>query len=216
MKIIYLTAAAVAAAVATPAQAAQGDWLLRGRAILVAPNEESGGVKPAFPNDGVSVTNSFAPEVDVSYFVTDRLALELIAATTKHSIEGKNGLSPIGELADTWVLPPTLTLQYHFAPKAKIRPYVGAGVNYTLFFNEDTSDGLETAIGKTAIKLDSSFGYALQAGVDFELNKKVFLNFDVKYLDIDTEAKLTTGALVNRTKVSLDPIVVGVGIGIRL
>ncbi len=75
--------------------------------------------------------------------------------------------------------------------------------------------GLEDAIGKTDVSLSSSFGYALQAGVDFDLNEKIFLNLDVKYLDIDTEAKLTTGALVNRTKVSLDPIVVGVGVGMR-
>jgi len=215
MKMSYLAAAACALAAATPAQAEQGDWLLRGRAILVAPTEDSSGIKPAFPNDEVSVSNSFAPEVDVSYFLADHVALELIAATTKHDINGKGGLEPIGELADTWVLPPTLTLQYHFAPKAKVRPYIGAGINYTIFYNEDASDGLEDAIGDTDVKLKSSFGYALQAGVDFDVSEKIFLNLDVKYIDIDTKATLTTGALVNKVKVSLDPIVVGVGIGMR-
>jgi outer membrane protein len=216
MKSIYLTAAALAAAAAAPAHAEQGDWLLRGRAIMVAPTEDSSGVKPAFPNDEVSVTNSFAPEVDLSYFLTDHLALELIAATTKHDVKGKGGLEPVGELADTWVLPPTLTLQYHFAPKAKIRPYVGAGLNYTIFYSEDASDGLEAAIGKTKVDLKDSFGFALQAGLDVDLTKTLFMNFDVKYIDIDTKAKLTTGALENRVKVSLDPIVAGIGIGIRL
>jgi len=215
MHIKYLAAAIAAVAVATPAQAEQGDWLLRGRAILVAPTEDSSGIEPAFPNDEVSVSNSFAPEVDVSYFVTDHVALELIAATTKHDINGKGGLEPIGELADTWVLPPTLTLQYHFAPKAKVRPYVGAGLNYTIFYNEDASGALEDAIGDTDVKLENSFGFALQAGVDFDISDRVFLNLDVKYIDIDTKAKLTTGPLVNRVKVSLDPIVVGVGVGMR-
>jgi outer membrane protein len=216
MNIKYLASAIAAVAASTPAQAEQGDWLLRGRAILVAPTEDSSGVEPAFPNDEVSVTNSFAPEVDISYFLTDHLALELIAATTKHDVNGKGELDPIGELADTWVLPPTLTLQYHFAPNSKVRPYIGAGLNYTLFYNEDASDDLETAIGDTDVELDDSFGFALQAGVDFDLNEKVFLNLNVKYIDLDTEAKLTTGDLVNRVKVSLDPIVVGVGVGIRL
>jgi outer membrane protein len=216
MKTQYLAAAALAAAVATPAQAEQGDWLLRGRAILVAPTEDSGGIEPTFPNDEVSVSNSFAPEVDISYFVTDNIAFELIAATTKHDIGGKGSLDPIGKLADTWVLPPTLTAQYHFIPNGKVRPYVGAGLNYTLFYGEDTSSDLNAAIGDTDINLDSSFGFALQAGVDFDLNEKIFLNVDVKYLDIDTEAKLTTGALINRVDVDIDPIVFGIGLGMKL
>ena len=216
MKSIYLAAAAVAAvAAAAPAHAEQGDVLVRARAIIVAPTEDSGGVEPTFPNDEVSVTNSFAPEVDVTYFVTDHVGLELIAATTKHDVKGKGGLKAVGELVDTWVLPPTLTLQYHFTPKAKVRPYVGVGLNYTLFYNEDASDGLEDAIGDTKVKLKDSFGYAVQAGVDFDIGKNLFLNLDVKYIDIDTKATLTTGSLVNKVKVSLDPIVAGVGIGMR-
>ncbi|MCL6698461.1 outer membrane beta-barrel protein [Sphingomonas sp. NSE70-1] len=216
MKIqLFVTLATAALAVAAPAQAEQGDFLVRTRAILVAPTEDSSGIKPAFPNDEVSVTNSFAPEVDFTYFVTDHFGLELIAATTKHDVKGKGGLEPVGELVDTWVLPPTLTLQYHFAPKAQVRPYVGLGLNYTHFYNEDASDALETAIGKTNVKLDDSFGYSLQAGVDVHIAKNLFLNVDVKYIDIDTEAKLTTGNLINRVNVSIDPVVVGVGLGMR-
>jgi len=217
MKSILIAAAALAAtAAATPAHADQGDVLLRARAIVVAPTEESGGVKPAFPSDGVSVTNSFAPEVDVTYFVTDHVGLELIAATTNHDVKGKGGLEPLGELVDTGVLPPTLTLQYHFTPKAKARPYVGVGVNYTHFYSEDASDRLEDAIGDTKVKLKDSVGYALQAGLDVDVGRNLFLNFDIKYIDLDTKATLTTGGLINRVKVSLDPIVAGVGIGIRL
>ena len=217
MKSIFLAATALAAvAAAAPAHAEQGDVLLRARAIVVAPTEESGGVKPAFSNDGVSVTNSFAPEVDVTYFVADHIGLELIAATTKHDVKGKGGLKPLGELVDTWVLPPTLTLQYHLMPKAKVRPYVGVGLNYSHFYGEDASDGLEAAIGDTKVKLKDSVGYALQAGLDVDVGRNLFLNFDVKYVDIDTKATLITGGLTNRVKVSLDPIVAGIGVGMRL
>lgn len=214
MKSMYL-AVAVATAAAAPAHAEQGDVLVRTRAIMVAPTEDSSGIEPSFPNDGVSVTSSFAPEVDFTYFVTDHLGLELIAATTKHDIKGKGGLGPLEEIADTWVLPPTLTLQYHFLPSKKVRPYVGVGLNYTHFYSGDASDSLEEAIGDTKVKLDDSFGYAVQAGVDFDVGKDLFLNLDVKYIDIDTEATLTTGSLVNKVDVSLDPIVVGIGVGMR-
>ncbi len=112
-------------------------------------------------------------------------------------------------------LPPTLTLQYHFAPDAKVRPYVGAGVNYTIFYDEDASGALEGAIGSTKVSADDSFGYAVQAGVDIDLGERFFLNLDAKYIDIDTTAKLRTGALVNRVNVSLDPVFAGIGIGMR-
>lgn len=218
MKIQFLAAAAIAAAlVSTPAMAEQGDFLIRGRAILVAPTEDSSGINPTFPGDEVSVSNSFAPEVDFTYFLADNIALELIAATTKHDVSGKTGVpKAVGKLADTWVLPPTLTLQYHFAPGARVRPYVGAGINYTIFYSEDASGNLEDALGSTKVDLANSFGFALQAGADVALSEKLFLNFDVKYIDMDTKAKLTTGPLVNRVKVSIDPIVFGIGIGMKL
>ena len=203
---------------ATPASAAQGDWILRARGINVMPTEESGSILPAFPGEGVSVDNSFMPEVDITYMATNNIGFELIAATTKHSASGKTGTTgTLGKLVSTWVLPPTLTAQYHFAPDEKIRPYVGAGINYTIFYSEDASRSLEAAVGPTNVSLKDSFGWAAQAGVDIAINEKVSLNLDVKYLDIDTTARLdTTAAGTQRVKISLDPIVIGVGVGIKL
>jgi len=124
-------------------------------------------------------------------------------------------LAGLGKVVSTWVLPPTLTAQYHFAPEASVRPYVGAGVNLTLFYNEDAKTSLNNAIGATKVSMKSDVGYALQAGVDIDLTDKVFLNLDVKYIDINTSAKLTTGALVNRVAIDLDPVVAGIGFGMR-
>lgn len=204
-----------ALAMTTPALAEQGDFLVRARAILVAPNEDSGPVLPSFPGGKVAVDNSVMPEVDFTYMVTDHIGAELILATTKHHASGRDALQPVGRIASTRVLPPTLTLQYHLAPKAKVRPYVGAGINYTIFYSEKASDALVSAIGPTRVHMKSSFGYALQAGLDFDLTDRLFANVDVKYIDIDTTARLNTGGIVNRVKVNLNPIVVGVGIGIR-
>lgn len=217
MKKMMLIATAGLAVLATPAQAKQGDVLVRLRGIMVAPTEKSGSILPGFPGEGVKVDNSVMPEVDVTWMASDHIGFELIAATTKHTASGKSGTTGgIGKLASTWVLPPTLTAQYHFLPEGKVRPYIGAGVNYTLFYSEDASRGLEAAVGKTGVHMSDSFGWAAQAGVDIDITPKVFLNFDVKYIDIDTKARLSTAAAgVQRVKVSLDPIVFGVGIGTR-
>jgi outer membrane protein len=216
MKILFGAAAVMA--YAAPAAAEAGDWYLRVRAIDVIPTESSGSILPAFPGEEVKVNNSIMPEIDITYMATNNVGFELIAATTKHTASGKTATTgAIGKLASTWVLPPTLTAQYHFAPGGKVRPYVGLGVNYTLFYSEKGANALETALAANVpVKMKSSFGWAAQAGVDVDLNEKMFLNFDVKYIDIDTTARLGTPLGTQRVKISLDPVVVGVGVGFRL
>ena len=196
----------------------KGDVLVRARAILVAPNERSSDITPTFPGEKVRVDAAVMPEVDATYMATDHLGLELIASTTKHVLSGRTGTTgSIGRLATSWVLPPTLTAQYHFAPRRALRPYVGAGINYTIFWNEEASAGLEAAAGKTRVHLSDSVGWAVQAGLDMDLTRTIFLNLDVKYIDMDTKAHLATSALgKERVHVRLDPLVVGVGVGMRL
>jgi outer membrane protein len=223
MRCVIRTVAPTAALVAAlagwsqPALAEAGDFLVRGRFVVVAPQDSSGGIRPAFPNDGVSIDTAYAPEVDFTYMVTNNIGLELIAATTKHSATGSSGTpETVGKLLDTWVLPPTLTLQYHFAPDAGFRPYVGAGLNYTIFYKERASGSLEAALGSTDVSLSNSFGWAVQAGADIPLNSSLFLNFDIKYIDMDTTARLTTTAAgVQTVRVDINPLVIGFGIGMR-
>jgi outer membrane protein len=215
MKLFVAAGVFVAAAVPAHAQVEAGDVLVRARAILVSPTEKSGPVTPAFPTATVGVSDSIMPELDFTYMVTDHIGAELILATTKHDITGRGMLSGLGEVADTWVLPPTLTMQYYFAPQGHVRPYVGAGINYTTFYSSHASKALETAIGKTDVHLKDSFGYAIQAGVDFDITPRVFLNLDVKYVDIDTTARLKTGAATNKVDVGIDPIIPSIGIGMR-
>lgn len=224
LKPLILAAALGAAAIAAPAaaqiapqdgQPQDSHWIIRLRALRVTPTERTGPVLPSFPSAHTAVTNSYAPELDFTYMATRHLGAELILATTKHDIDGRDALDPLGKLAHTWVLPPTLTLQYHFFPEGHVRPYVGAGVNYTIFYSEKASGALQNAIGSTKVGLSDSVGYALQAGVDIDVSRRVFVNFDLKYLDIDTTARLTTGGLVNRERVHLDPLVPGIGVGMR-
>ena len=112
IKTILLGTACAAAAMAAPAQAAQGDVLVRLRGIMVAPNEKSGSVLPGFPGEKVKVNNTITPEIDITYMATDHIGFELIAATSRHTVSGKTGTTgSLGKLAATNALPPTLTVQ---------------------------------------------------------------------------------------------------------
>jgi outer membrane protein len=143
------------------------------------------------------------PELDFSYFVTNNLALELILGTTNHDISS-NG----AKIGNAKLLPPTLTLQYHFMPdSSSIRPYVGAGLNYTRFYSVNLLAGAAT-VDK------HSWGPALQAGVDIPIDNRFFFNVDVKKIWIDTDVKATaTGAKLAGFK--LNPWVVGAGVGMK-
>ena len=217
MKRIWPLGLIAAAAMAAPAYAEQGDLLVRLRGIVVAPNESSGSIGPSFPGEKVKVNDAVMPELDFTYMFTKHVGAELILATTKHHVSGRSGTTgSIGRLASSWVLPPTLTLQYHILPDGPIRPYVGAGVNYTIFYSEKASGALEEPSGKSKVGLKDSVGYALQAGVDVPVGKRTFVNFDVKYIDIRTKATIDTAALgTERVRVHLDPLVFGMGFGMR-
>ena len=106
-------------------------------------------------------------------------------------------------------MPPTVTLQYHFSPRGSIRPYVGAGVNYTFFYEQDPGAAV-------SVNYDNGFGFALQAGVDVPINDTYFLNFDVKKIFLNTDVTINAGdAGVVGADVDLDPFVIGVGVGRR-
>ncbi|WP_109261024.1 OmpW/AlkL family protein [Hyphobacterium indicum] len=201
-----LFAAAIASVLGSGASFAdQGDWLIRGRLLNVSPNE-SATINPI--GGDVDIDTSFVPELDISYFFTDRIAAELILGVTPHDVMAVGTAAGNVDLGDVTLLPPTLTLQYHFLPEGTIHPYVGAGINYTVFFNEDLPAG---GIA-TSINYDNSFGLALQGGIDFDVNENWFFNVDVKYIDINTDVTINNAITAD---VDIDPWVFGIGIGRR-
>lgn len=202
---------------ATPALALdQGDWLVRVRGIGVMPTSDSDGITPDLTAGSVEAQPSVMPELDITYMATENIGIELILATTPHDIDGGGAISSLGHVGDTWLLPPTLLAQWHFLPKGKIRPYVGAGINYTITYGESSTQALDDALGgPTEVELGNSFGWAVQAGVDIDIAENWFMNFDVKYIDINVDADFTTGATKRSTNVGIDPVVVGVGVGYR-
>jgi len=209
--------AAILISTATPAFALeQGDWLVRLRGIGVFPTDQSGGISPDLPTAEVEAEPAYMPELDITYMATKNIGVELILATTPHDVEGKGAIAGLDKVADTWLLPPTLLVQWHFLPDAQLRPYVGAGVNYTFTYGEDASGSLETALGgPTKVELDNSFGWALQAGMDVGIDENWFFNMDVKYIDLDVDADIVTAGTKRTTEVEINPIIVGIGVGYR-
>jgi outer membrane protein len=177
-----------------------GPWMVRARVIGVLP-DVSADVAPI--GGDINIDDEFVPELDFTYFFAKNWAAELILATTKHDVSH----APTGlDLGSVSLLPPTLTLQYHFAPDSDgLRPYIGVGVNYTIFYNVDEPAGL-------SIDYDNSFGYALQAGVDFPFRNGWTINVDVKKIFLSTDATITGVATAN---VDINPWVVGLGVGYR-
>lgn len=215
---LLTAAAAVLAFSATPAMAQiqpgvgkkAGDFMVRLRGTLVAPSETAT-VKPI--GGKAQVENDFIPEVDFSYFITDNIAVELIAGTSKHKVKSTgSALGADLPLGSVRLLPPTLTLQYHFLTKEMFSPYVGAGINYTLFYNEKTPGGSSPV---KSIDYENRFGFALQAGLDIQIDKNWYVNLDVKKIWLGTDVKIGTTIGAVSADVDLDPWVASFGIGYK-
>ena len=174
-------------------------WLVRVRAVAVVTDVDAsvtglGGT--------VDIDNDVIPELDITYFFSDHWAAELVLGTSNHDVSATAGV----DLGDVWLLPPTLTLQYHFTPKAQFRPYIGAGVNYTIFYGADSG-------AVASIEYDNAFGFALQAGMDYDLGDNWVFNIDVKKIWLSTDVSINGGAIT--AEVDIDPWFFGTGIGYR-
>ncbi|CDZ95690.1 OmpW/AlkL family protein [Pseudomonas saudiphocaensis] len=225
MRKTLFTASLLAAALAAPlAQAHQaGDIIVRAGAITVDPREDSSTLK----FDGASAAGTSATldsdtqlGLNFAYMVTDKIGIELLAATPFSHEVGVKGLGGLdGKLGDIKHLPPTLSVVYYpLDSKSAFKPYVGVGVNYTTFFQEDLSSERK-AQGFSSLELDDSWGLAFQVGADYMLTDRLMINAQVRYIDIDTEATVKgPGALgIAKTKVDVDvdPMVYMVGLGYK-
>ena len=198
VKTALLTGAALSMGLAGPAAAFEpGDWLVRVGASYVSPASDN--------SDIVSVGTATNATFNFGYMMTDVWGLELLAAVPfKHDIDLLDGT----KVGSTKQLPPTLSLQYHFMPTEQFQPYVGIGINFTSFSDEKTTGDLEGV----NLDLGDSWGLAGQIGFDVLFNDDWFFNLDVRYIDIDTKARLDG---VSIGKVEIDPWVVGGHIGYR-
>ena len=185
------------------AAAAAGDWLVRGGVAIVDPKSDN-----LTLGDGseLQVENATSATVEATYLFAEHLGVELMAAWPfKHDVQ-IDGVS--GDVASVEQMPPTLSLQYHFNPNGRFRPYVGAGLSYTFFSSEETKGALDG----TSLKLDDSWGPAGQVGADIGINENWFVNLAVRYIDMDSDASLDGASLGT---IEIDPFIYQAQVGYR-
>ncbi|MBK6960015.1 MAG: outer membrane beta-barrel protein [Gammaproteobacteria bacterium] len=218
-KILALAAVgAFAAGAAGGALAYQaGDLILRAGIASVQPNEDSDALSldgTRLPGTGAGLNSSEQLGLTLTYMFTPQWGVGVLAATPfEHDIKAKGVGVDAGSAKH---LPPTVTLQYFpLGATSRWQPYVGLGVNYTLFFDEQVDGQLEEMFGPGDLDLDNSWGWAGQAGLDYQIDDHWLVNAAVWYLDIDTDATFKFAANRITTDVNVDPWVYMLGVGYR-
>lgn len=183
---------------AAPAAAqARGDWAFTVGVHQVDPKSDNGSL--ADGTLALDIDDDLKPTISAEYFIRDDLGIEVLAAWPfEHDI----AIDGLGRVASTKHLPPTVSLQYHFNSDGKVSPFVGAGVNYTLFFSEDTTG----ALAGSDLSLDDSWGAAVHAGLDFAVGRSGAIRIDVRWIDIDSDVSLDGDGLGTA---HVDPLVYG-------
>jgi outer membrane protein len=201
-KLLVGAALAAGALTAIPAQADEGPFMVRLRAIYISTaNKSDANASQDLPADYIHVQSKWAPDIDLEYFFANNWSSELLLTIPQKHDVSVVGVGTIGSFKE---LPPTLTVKYNFLPDGVFRPYVGLGVNVT--FISDVNLG--------GAKLDStSFGGAAQAGFDIKFAEHWFASVDAKYVQIKSDVKLPDGTKL--TTVKVDPWLLGAGIGYR-
>lgn len=184
-------------------------------AINVNPDNSGSAIDQA-PTLGLRGDSDTQLGITLDYAFNDNWTLELIAATPfSHDVEGTGGLAG-NKIADIKHLPPSLVAQYHFLDSTyAIRPFVGVGINYTTFFDEQPSQALKSTLGTddVEVKLDDSFGLVAQVGANYKIDKNWGLHAMVSVMDIDTDATVyADGAKALTSTVELDPVVAMFGV----
>lgn len=194
---LLLTLSAASFAPKVQATAGEGRWLVRAGVTQIAPKNDNGQLTVG----AVTVDSQVGPSLNLAYYFTPYWAVDVLGALPfKHDI-AINGANA-GSVKH---LPPTVTLQYHLLPQARIQPYVGVGINYTLFMDEQLNSGNE-------LELEPSFGLAAQLGVDVPVNARWRVGFDARYVDIDSKVSVDGQGI---GQVEIDPIVYSINLGYR-
>jgi outer membrane protein len=220
-----LTVLAAALALSGAASAYEaGDWIVRTGAVNVDPDGDSSSLQllgtGKLSGTGVEVDDDTQVLLNVTYMATSNVGIELLAATPfEHTVDttglGGLGLSDV-KLGTIKHLPPTLSvLWYPMNANSKFQPFIGGGVNYTYFFDEDVSGAAQDALGARNLELDDSWGLAFRAGADYMLNDCWSVHAGVYYLDIETTAEVSTALGKVKTDVDVDPWVYTLGIGYK-
>ncbi|WP_442590465.1 OmpW/AlkL family protein [Pedobacter sp. AW31-3R] len=190
------------------------EWRVRLRGVGVVPQESA---KIGVIGGDAEISNTLIPELDFTYFFNKHFAAELILGTTRHSVNtASSDLSAIGasssanvDLGKVWLLPPTLTFQYHY-PVGKFNPYIGAGLNYTIFYSVDEGPTVKD------VTYENKFAFAAQAGFDIDISDRFFVNVDVKKLFLSTDVTVDASNLTPANSPSLAPVLSNIQADVKI
>lgn len=219
-KLLSLTIATLIVAPAINAFE-KGDMVVRGGLVSVNPDDSSSNITVGGSDLGVDLTvgNNMQIGLNFAYFITDRINLEVLAATPfKHDVNF-GVVDPLGtgnQLGEVTHLPPTVSLNYYLTDSAsQLQPYLGVGVNYTVFFDEEFT-GANSSIGLSDLSLDNSLGLALQVGADYMIDEHWMINGSVRWIDIETEASFElNGSQGSVNQITIDPWVYMLSVGYK-
>jgi len=192
-----------------------GDILIRGGATMVSPDSGKSAIQLSGTDSGMALSVGDDTQLGLNfvYFFDSNWAIELLAATPfDHDIE-LHAAGATTLLADTKQLPPTLSALYYFNTGSALKPYVGLGINYTVFFDNSFTSAYSDA-GFSNLELDNSFGYSVQVGADYEIDKNWSVNVSARYIDISTDASFSVNdSPIGSSSVDVNPMVYSVMLG---
>ncbi len=220
--ILTLTLLSLLSASAVAADYKAGDIVVRAGATMVAPDSGHSSILLSDADSTMTLTVDDNTQLGLNflYFYDNNIAIEVLAATPfTHdvTIHDKNAVLGVdgAKLGEVTHLPPTVSALYYFDTNSAVKPYVGAGINYTIFF-EEKFEAAPKSLGLSNLELDGSFGYALQAGVDYLLDDNFHINASVRYIDIATDATFDVGGQsIGKASIDVDPMVYSIMLGYK-
>lgn len=161
----------------------------------------------------VDISDATVPSLQLEYFLNDTWSVELLCCIATHDVGAVDTAAGDVDLGEVTHFPPTLTVKHRWTGFGAFEPYVGAGVNYTAFIDEELpSPG---AVAVNSISYGESWGPAVQIGFDYRIDEHWAVNLDVRRIWINTDVDMTTSAGAVSADVDIDPWVVTTAIGYR-
>jgi outer membrane protein len=182
-----------------------GTLLLRGRVVGIFPENVS---SVTVIGGHINVSNSVTPEIDLSYFLTDHIALEGEAGITRNSLTAEDTAIGTVSVGKVWGAPIVAVVQYHLLPHARWNPYAGVGVSFLPYFDAQPAGGLSQQLS-----VRSEVGAVFQGGIDLQISDRWYGNLDIKKLIVSSYASVNDGEITATGQIS--PLIVGLGIGYR-
>ena len=183
-----------------------GAFVLRGRVVGIFPDNGNSTITRI--GGYIQVDNSVSPEIDLSYFITDHIAIEGETGVTRNTLTAEDTRLGTVAVGKVWSAPVLLVLQYHVLPHRRWNPYLGAGLAVLPYFGAQPAGGLVQQLS-----VQSEVGAALQAGVDYELTNHWYGNVDIKKLFVASYASVDDGSITSSGHIN--PLIIGLGIGYR-